>query len=139
MPGKPAEITEELIRYIPGPPGPPGPPGMPGISITGPKGEPGDVIYRLQDDLPLNYRPGTFAMPAVLNIFLLILYLFPYIVFISYNVIFLVISNFIFNFGLVSFFSIILIIFFIYNFPLVFKILFIFVILHLILKSFLFF
>ncbi|XP_018572244.1 collagen alpha-1(XV) chain-like isoform X2 [Anoplophora glabripennis] len=48
QPGPPGPkiSAEETVRYIPvpGPPGPPGPPGMPGLSITGPKGEPGNPV-----------------------------------------------------------------------------------------------
>ncbi|XP_076263566.1 collagen XV/XVIII-type protein multiplexin isoform X3 [Rhynchophorus ferrugineus] len=58
LPGLPAPSSaDDTTRYIPvpGPPGPPGPPGVPGLSITGPKGEPGDALY---GEAIYNIRPG---------------------------------------------------------------------------------
>ncbi|XP_030746994.1 collagen alpha-1(XVIII) chain-like isoform X3 [Sitophilus oryzae] len=58
IPGLPATgSNDDATRYVPvpGPPGPPGPPGIPGLSITGPKGEPGEAIYK---EAVYNLRPG---------------------------------------------------------------------------------
>ncbi|XP_050311873.1 collagen alpha-1(XVIII) chain isoform X3 [Anthonomus grandis grandis] len=53
--GVPGRDSESRFIPVPGPPGPPGPPGLPGLSITGPKGEPGESIF----SEPLyNMRPG---------------------------------------------------------------------------------
>lgn len=66
MPG--AAPSDETVRYIPvaGPPGPPGPPGQPGISITGPKGEPGNYPY---GEPTYNLRPGTYTSFTFLSTF----------------------------------------------------------------------
>ncbi|XP_066142162.1 collagen alpha-1(XVIII) chain isoform X3 [Euwallacea fornicatus] len=53
--GQPGRDSESRIIAMPGPPGPPGPPGLPGLSITGPKGEPGESIF---SEPLFNIRPG---------------------------------------------------------------------------------
>jgi collagen type XVIII alpha len=66
LPG--AAPSDETVRYIPvaGPPGPPGPPGQPGISITGPKGEPGNYPY---GEPTYNLRPGrSTASPPIFTV-----------------------------------------------------------------------
>lgn len=55
--GQPGRDSESRFIPVPGPPGPPGPPGLPGLSITGPKGEPGESI--LSEPL-FNIRPGKY-------------------------------------------------------------------------------
>jgi hypothetical protein len=61
-------LRTKTVRYIPvaGPPGPPGPPGQPGISITGPKGEPGNYPY---GEPTYNLRPGTYKSFIFLSTF----------------------------------------------------------------------